>query len=346
MPRTRSLAWSELKIGLVSIVAIALAALLIFLLSGQGGFFWQRYSLKTVFTNVAGLGSGAPVRVAGLEVGTVEEVHFVGDRVEIVMQVNKNQRERITDTSVASLGSISLLGEAAVDITPSTRGTPIPEWGYVKPAPAPSSITDLTNQASTGIAQLTGLLTDIRAGRGTVGQLFTNESLYRDLNGLVSSAEQVAQAIQGGRGTLGRLANNPAAARALEASLDNLQTVTARIRAGEGSIGKLLNDDALASSLSSTTANLDAITARLKNGEGTAGKLMTDQALYDRLSSMTDRLDKVVATLEQGQGTAGQLLHDKQLYENMNGTAAELRQLISDIRADPKKYLNVRVSLF
>jgi phospholipid/cholesterol/gamma-HCH transport system substrate-binding protein len=346
MPRTRSLAWSELKIGLVSIIAIVLAATLIFLLSGQGGFFWQRYPLKTIFTNVAGLGSGAPVRVAGLEVGTVDDVHFVGDRVEIVMQVNKNQQQRITSTSIASLGSISLLGEAAVDITPSSNGAPIPEWGYVRSAPPVATLADVTTQASTGIQQLNALITDIRGGRGTVGQLFTNEALYRDLNGLIIAAEQVAQNISAGRGTLGRLANNPAAAQALEASMQDLQEMTARIRAGEGSIGKLLNDDTLARSLSSTTTNLDAITGRLSRGEGTAGKLMTDQALYDRLNSMTDRLDKVVATLQQGQGTAGQLLQDKQLYENMNGTAAELRRLVADIRADPKKYLNVRVSIF
>ena len=69
MPRTRSLAWAELKIGLVSIFALVMAALLIFLLSGEGGFFWQRYGLKTVFANVAGLKAGAPVRVAGVEVG-------------------------------------------------------------------------------------------------------------------------------------------------------------------------------------------------------------------------------------------------------------------------------------
>src|SRR6266498_4306549 len=109
MPRTRSLAWADLKIGLVSVVAIGLAELMIFLLSGQGGFFWQRYTIKTIFSNVAGLGTGAPVRVAGLEVGTVEAVRFVGDRVEIEMQVNKSQQSRITNTSVASLGSISLL---------------------------------------------------------------------------------------------------------------------------------------------------------------------------------------------------------------------------------------------
>jgi phospholipid/cholesterol/gamma-HCH transport system substrate-binding protein len=61
---------------------------------------------------------------------------------------------------------------------------------------------------------------------------------------------------------------------------------------------------------------------------------------------MADRLDKLTASLNQGEGTAGQLLHDKQLYENMNGAVTEMHNLVKDIRADPKKYLNVRVSIF
>lgn len=346
MPRTRSLAWSELKIGLLSLLALALATLLIFLLSGTGGFFWQRYTLKTVFTNVAGLGGGAPVRVAGLAVGSVEAVRFVGDKVEVIFQVNKAHQERITDRSVASLGSVSLLGEAAVDITPSTSGTPIPEWGYVPAAPAAATIADVTTQASAGIQQITGLLQDIRGGRGSVGKLFTDEALYRDLTGLITSAEQVAQGMNSRRGTLGRLINDPAAAQALEASLQNLAAMTAKIRAGEGSIGQLLNNDALSRSLTTTTANVEAITGRMSRGEGTLGKLMTDQQVYERLNSVTSRLDTLIASLQTGQGTAGQLLQDRQLYENMNATAAELRRLVSDIRADPRKYLNVRVSLF
>ena len=57
-------------------------------------------------------------------------------------------------------------------------------------------------------------------------------------------------------------------------------------------------------------------------------------------------MDKLVASLEGGQGTAGMLLKDKQMYDNMNGAASELRSLIADIRKDPRKYLNVRVSIF
>ena len=346
MPRTRSLAWSELKIGIVSLFAIGIAALLIFMVSGEGGFFWQRYSIKTVFSDIEGLKEGAPVRVAGVEVGSVKKMDFIGDKVEVIMEVGKDQQSRITNRSAASLGSVSLLGEAAVDITPDSQGTPIPEWGYVRSGPPPGSLATAAEAATRSLEQTNALLEEVRQGRGTLGKLVTDDTLYQQLNDFVASAEAVTRGINGGRGTLGRLATNPAAARSLEQSLENLQMVTARIRNGEGSLGQLLNNDTLSKSVTSATNNLDAITGRINKGEGTAGKLVTDAELYNRLNSTADRFDKLAASLNQGEGTAGQLLHDKQLYENMNSTVTELRDLLKEIKADPKKYLNVKVSIF
>jgi phospholipid/cholesterol/gamma-HCH transport system substrate-binding protein len=132
MPRTRSLAWAELKIGVLTIVAIGIVAVTIFMLTGGKGFFWQRYSLKTRFANVAGLKPGSPVRVAGKEIGSVTEIEFAGEQIDVTFQVNKEVRAKITTESTATLGSVSLLGEGAVDVTPSSAGTPVPEWGYVK----------------------------------------------------------------------------------------------------------------------------------------------------------------------------------------------------------------------
>jgi phospholipid/cholesterol/gamma-HCH transport system substrate-binding protein len=346
MPRTRSLAWSELKIGLISVFALIMASVLIFLVSGSGGFFWQRYSIKTVFSDIAGLKEGAPVRVAGVEVGSVKGLDFAGDNVEVTMEVSKNQRPRITDRSTAVLGSVSLLGEAAVDITANSKGTPIPEWGYVKTGEAAGSLASAAEQATRGLEQTTELVKDVRAGKGTLGKLVTDDALYRELNRFVDAAESVTRGLSEGRGTLGRLATNPAAAQSLERSLQNLEMVTARIRNGEGSLGRLVNDDAFSTSVTSATTNLDAITGRINRGEGTAGKLMNDSELYNRLNSMADRLDKLTASLNQGEGTAGQLLHDKQLYENMNGAVTEMRGLLKEITKDPKKYLNVKVSIF
>ena len=75
MPRTRSLAFSELKIGIIAVTAIAIGAALIIAVGGQAGFFWQQYPLRTRFANVQGMKSGAIVRVAGKDVGKIGRAH-------------------------------------------------------------------------------------------------------------------------------------------------------------------------------------------------------------------------------------------------------------------------------
>ena len=137
MPRTRSLGWSELKVGLMTLAAIGVAVTVIFLLSGEGGFFWQRYGLRAKFPNVAGLKTGAPVRVAGVEVGSVKSIVFNGIQVDVRFELSKEMQPRITDQSTAMIGSVSLLGEGALDVTPATSGTPIPPDGYVKTVRTP-----------------------------------------------------------------------------------------------------------------------------------------------------------------------------------------------------------------
>jgi phospholipid/cholesterol/gamma-HCH transport system substrate-binding protein len=346
MPRTRSLAWSELKIGILAVVALVLAAMLILAVGGQGGFTWERYELKTKFTDVKGLKSGAVVRVAGVEVGKVTDVSLVGSEVEVTLEVNDENQERITSESRASIGSLSLLGEPVIDITPSTAGTPLEDGGFLLAGRAAGQLTDVAEGATQSLEQITSILRDIRAGKGTVGKLFTDDAVYKEVQRLVSSAEVVAGNLSRGQGTLGMLIRDPAAYRSFNAALADLQTMTRRINAGEGSLGRMLKDDALAKSLTSASGNIDQLTARLNRGEGTAGKLLTDKELYDRFNALAGRIDKLTGDLEKGQGTAGQLLRDKQLYENMNAAANELRQLIGDIRKDPKKYLNVRVSIF
>jgi phospholipid/cholesterol/gamma-HCH transport system substrate-binding protein len=346
MPRTRSLAWSELKIGLLTITAIVIAAVLIMSLTGAKGWFWQRYTLKTRFPNVAGLAAGSPVRVAGVQVGSVKEIVFAGEQVDVVFDVNKKVQERITDKSIAFLGSVSLLGSSAVDITPMTTGTPIPEYGYVPQGRAKGQFADIAEQASGTIDEVTGLVRDLRKGKGSAGKLIADDRLYNELQQFVATAGQMTREIQQGRGTVGKLLKDPRAAQSLEASMKNIEDMTRKLNSGEGSLGRLLKDDEFSQSLTAATTNLKGVTDRLNRGEGTAGKLLTDDALYTRLNAITTQFEQLATKLNAGEGTAGQLLKDKQLYENMNGAVGDLRALIKAIEKDPRKYLNVKVSVF
>jgi len=346
MPRTRSVAWSELKVGTIAVVAVGLVVFMIFAVGGEGGFWWQRYPLKVKFHEVGGLKAGAVVRLNGKEVGSVKTVEFAGTEIDVGFELLKDVRPLVTTDSTAEIGSLSLLGEPIIDIAASQTGTPLNDGEYVKTGTPSPTMSDLTEQAAGGLQKLDALLGDVRAGRGTLGKIVTDDALYAEMQAFVASAGRVTDSISAGRGTLGGLVKDPAAYNALKTSLENLQTMTARINSGQGTLGKFLNDEAMGRSMAGAAANVDHITGRLSRGEGTAGKLLTDQQLYDRLNSMANRVDQVVAGLEAGRGTAGRLLHDQQLYENMNRAVTELRDLLGEIRKDPQKYLRVRVSIF
>ena len=346
MPRTRSLAWSELKIGVLAVVALVMAAVLIFAVGGETGLFTPVYRLTTRFPNVEGLKPGAVVRVAGVEVGTVEDVAFEGAEVRLTLRVQRRMQSRITSQSRATIGALSLLGEAIVEVSPSSSGTPLKDGEEIVAAPQPTRLTDVAASANRSLEQAAQVFEDVRAGKGTVGRLFTDEALYKEITAFVSAAGNLSDGLRKGEGTLGQLLKNPKAYRNLETALAQVEILTRRVNAGEGSLGRLLNDEAFARSLTSATENLDKLAARINAGEGTAGRLVTDDRLYERLSSSAERLERMAARLEDGQGTFGQLLQDQQLYENMNAAVRDLQGLLADIRKDPKKYLQVRVSIF
>jgi len=345
MPRTRSIAWSELKLGIVGIVAATLVIMIVVAVGGQGGFFWQRYPLKARFRDAQGLRTGAVVRLSGKEVGRVKAVEFADGFIDVSFEVSKSVRPLITETTDSKIGSTSLLGESLLDLKTGRGGTAIADWGYV-PSREAGTLADFTTSASDSLKAAGDLIADIRAGKGTIGKIVTDDALYKQLQQFVGSAADLADRLKSGPGTVGRLINDPAVWNSLKASLENLQAVTAQLKTSQGAIGRMLNDEATGRTLSNTLANLDETTGRLNRGEGTIGKLLTERELYDRLNSMVGRLDAVAAGLNTTEGTAGRLLHDQQLYESMNRAVTELRDLFSDIRKDPKKYLNVRVSIF
>jgi phospholipid/cholesterol/gamma-HCH transport system substrate-binding protein len=346
MPRTRSLAWAELKIGIVAVAAMVLATLIIVAVGGAAGFFWQRYELKTKFPDVKGLKSGAVVRIAGVEVGKVGSVSLAGAEVEVVLEVKKGNEQRITSDSRASIGSLSLLGEPVIDISPSMSGTPLKDGDFIAAGRTPGQLSDVADSARESLEQLTSVMKDIRAGKGTVGKLFSDDALYKEITAFVTAAEGVTSHLREGRGTFGRLLKDPAAYDRLNASLGDLKEITRQINAGEGSLGRFLKDDALAKSLTGASANIEDVTGRLRRNDNTMGKLLTDKELYDRFNSVASRVDALVSDIQKGDGTLDLLLHNKELYENINATAKEARGLIEAIKKDPKKYLNIRVSIF
>ena len=139
MPRTRSLAWSQLKLGIVVVAALAIAVFFAFMVGGEGGLPWQRYHLKTRFPNVQGLSPARSSASPASRSARSARSQFVGAQVEVTLELSEDVQDKITEQSRAMIGSISLLGETAIDINAVGIGRPLPDWGYIQSARTPGA---------------------------------------------------------------------------------------------------------------------------------------------------------------------------------------------------------------
>jgi len=58
------------------------------------------------------------------------------------------------------------------------------------------------------------------------------------------------------------------------------------------------------------------------------------------------RVDVLLDKVNKGDGTLGQLLNNPALFESLDGTTREVRALLKDFRANPKKFLTIQLKLF
>jgi phospholipid/cholesterol/gamma-HCH transport system substrate-binding protein len=348
MDRSKALTWTELRVGVVTLVSLVVLAITIVYVGSGGGSPWARkYELKALMSDINGLKPGAPVRVGGLEVGTVKHVDFdkKGGMVEVTMKLDRRVQPRVTTKSEANLGSLGLLGEKAVDITPSVEGAPIEDGGYITAA-SEDPFKGLLTETSESTSHLNRILARMDAGEGTMGKALRDEELYNRMVDVSVRLQAVMGKLENPTGPLGRLVNDTAMSRQLASSVKGIESIVSRVEEGKGPLGALSRDDALVADLKSLTSNLNEVTGKLQRGEGSAGRLLHDDALFKRLDSVSTRLDALVGRVENGEGSAGRLIRDPEFYNNVNGAAEDLRKLISDIRKDPQKYLRVKVSLF
>src|ERR1700689_1082575 len=127
MAQRRSLAWTELRVGILVITSFALLALAIFYVGGQRGIFAKTYSVKAYFQNANNLRDGAEVSLEGVTIGSVRGVTISNETdpmkaVEADLTLDANYKGLIRRNSKVTISTIGLLGDSKVDITRGTEG--------------------------------------------------------------------------------------------------------------------------------------------------------------------------------------------------------------------------------
>lgn len=358
MPNQHEVRWSQLKVGVLVLVAITALTSLIFLMSGSsGGLFSRRITVHSYFENAAGLKPGAPVTLQGVSIGTVKMIRIVPQRkltpVEVVMRISLRYSSDLRKDSLASLETAGVLGDTMVDIDSShATGSPLANGDEVPTTETPN-LADVIKSSQSTIEQVNVILAKVNTladalgtGKGSIGQLINDPSLYNNATQAVNQLQTLFNQVNKGQGTLGKLVTEDTLYNRANETVSRLQHIADEIDAGHGTAGRLIRDEALYNNLNQTAIKANSLMTQIDEGKGTLGMLAKDQAFRSKLSSTVSNLQSILQRADEGRGTVGKLLHDPSLYKNGDQSVVEARKLLQAIRQNPKKYLSIRLRIF
>ena len=186
------------RLGAFIVATLAILVAGIFVIGGKQYLFSSTYQLRAQFDNVVGLDAGGDVRVGGVHVGTVHAImlpHKPGDKVTIVMDLDKSTRQIIKQDSVASIETEGLLGNQYLAISFGSPGAAGVWDGDTIASQPPLEMSDLLNKmsgildssqqaiqnATRATANLDSISAKINGGQGTAGALVNDKQLYSNL---------------------------------------------------------------------------------------------------------------------------------------------------------------------
>ena len=341
------------------IVASLVLGLLLFLMSGTGGYFTKRITLASYFDNAEGLRVGAPVRLSGVDIGNVSKILIVRDRdkqltpVKIVMKVSTKYSFNLRRDTRTVLETAGVLGETFMDMDSSQAVGPPAQDGDTLPTLTHPDFNEVVRSSQSTLQNMDALLKRAdrilafaESGKGSLGKLIYDPRLYDQISQTVTEFKEVVDEIAKGQGSLGQLISSNDAYNKFVATLDKMNGVVDDLQAGKGTAGKFLKDPTLYNNANDTVANLKKVSDDLQAGKGTAGRLLKDEELGKKIDTTMTKLAALTSDLEAGKGSAGKLLKDDTLYNNVNHVLEETQGLIKAIRENPKKYLSIKLHIF
>jgi phospholipid/cholesterol/gamma-HCH transport system substrate-binding protein len=357
MADPRKVRWSKLRVGIVGSAAFIILFALVFLLTSAKGIFRQYATLRTYMDDASGLANGTAVRLNGITVGYLDRLQLTGSRnpkrtVEFDMKVQTSFLPQIPVDSHVGVAAANLLGDKFLNITKGVSSQHVVD-GNELPALQTQDIPEMMAQMSNVldsfqriVSRADNLLAGVEAGHGNLGLFLKDDELYRRLNAIAGEGQKLIAEVRNGHGTLSKLIYDDTLINDLDKPIKRIDTMLADLQAGQGTAGKLLRDPALFDDAHTTLDQIRQLVADVNAGKGTAGHLLKDPALGQRLDELVAKFNTTVDKINSGQGTLGQLASNPALYDALTGATREFQSLAKDMRANPKKFLTIRLTIF
>jgi phospholipid/cholesterol/gamma-HCH transport system substrate-binding protein len=241
----------------------------LFAIGNRTFLFSDTLTVRTRFTRVAGLQSGAPVQYQGVNVGRVGSVRLPaapGERIEVSMAISHDAAHLVRENTQAQIKSDGLVGEQIIVLVSTAEPSPAVEPdGYIVGID-PFDLFEITDRALQAVlgfqeaaAAFEQIMTDVQAGEGTLGKIVYDPSLYEEL---VSTANETRRVMS----TLSESAE--ANAEVLVALADRvtrgIETILLKVESGDGTLARLVNDPGLYESMLASADTLRTIATDMR----------------------------------------------------------------------------------
>ena len=335
----------DLTVGVVVSLAIILMAVAVMTVGDESQIFSAKTRYHVVYPSADGLRVGSPVRMAGVLVGSVQEITLPTDPeaegIDVVLGINSDYVERIRENSISSLRYLQLLsGEKFVDLTPGDPSFPPVEAGASIPTRAQAELleqgADIAEKVDALTASLQEILGPLERGEGLLGRMIHDPDFgTRAVEALTESfrdLEVITEQIRSGEGFVGRLLFDDEFAARLDdlgASMKLLSSTLESLGNKEGAVGAMLEEggagEQAIEEIRDAAASLKRTSMKLESEEGLIGKL-SDPEYAERvtadLEGLLRNLREITDKINRGEGTVGALINSRTVYEGMEEIVA------------------------
>jgi len=302
----------ETRLGIFVVLAVIAAVLILETLGGLE-HFKRGHMVGAMFNNIQDLKKGDRVKMAGVEIGRVSDLQITNNKVMVSMKLDAKAVVKID--SVAKIQFTGLMGQNFVSLDFGSPNAPLAEENMVLATVEQAGINDMMekiNNVAVGVENLTKSFTGDKIDN-LLGP-FTDflKANQGPLTATIANVQSISSQIAQGRGTVGKLIYDESLYNSALTSVSNLQNVAFdvqltigearkvvdQINSGKGTVGLLLKDETLYRETTASVTTLKEILTKINNGQGSVGKLINDPDLYKNAKMTMQKLDKATEGLE------------------------------------------------
>lgn len=330
----------EVKVGVLILVSLGILAAFVLIMGGLS--FEKTYTLYVDFDNPGGLQTGAPVRVAGVKVGKVSELAFMGGKIDpktnrrtlvrAKINVEARVKDSIHDDADFYVTTQGVLGEQYLAIDPgSPQKGVLAENSIVKGIDPPrldlflAKAYELLDTTMNGIRNNRELISDIATN--TAGLLKGLNTTLTDNRERINRTMANLESLTAEANTLTvhartQYVDNPKITR----TIDNIDRLSADIQKDSGPMLKDARESLANLNRASKAVGGEEEQVKLK-------KTIEDVAqLAARANATAADAQAIVQHIKKGNGTVGALVMDEAIYD-------DVQEMVRDLKHNPWKFL-------